>query len=99
MLKFGTKALIEAASGSSRLAALALGSRRMAVTLAKVEQTLKEKLEAKQIEVYDTSGGCGSSFEVTLLVSEQFQGKRTLERHRLVSRKNRSEWVLLHFLC
>ncbi len=57
----------------------------MVVTVTQVQQQLKEKLSAQQLEVYDTSGGCGASFEVSLLVSQQFEGKRTLERHRLVS--------------
>jgi len=56
----------------------------MVVTLAQVEGALKEKLGAEKVEVFDTSGGCGASFEVSLVISEQFQGKRALERHRLV---------------
>lgn len=34
-------------------------------------------------EVKDTSGGCGQKFEV-IIVSTQFQGKRLLDRHRMV---------------
>jgi stress-induced morphogen len=98
MLRLGSKAVIEAVSSSSRLGALALGSQRMAVTLAVVEQTLKDKLGAKQIEVYDTSGGCGTSFEVSLLVSEQFQGKRALERHRLINGALKEEMEQIHAL-
>ena len=52
--------------------------------LAQVESVLKEKLQASDVQVVDTSGGCGSSFEVAV-VSEQFTGKKLLERHRLVS--------------
>ncbi|KAH7520782.1 hypothetical protein FEM48_Zijuj08G0182500 [Ziziphus jujuba var. spinosa] len=36
------------------------------------------------LEVIDTSGGCGASFTIEI-VSEQFEGKRLLERHRLVN--------------
>lgn len=35
-------------------------------------------------EVKDTSGGCGQSFEA-VIVSGKFEGKRLLERHRLVN--------------
>nr|KAJ0221136.1 hypothetical protein LSAT_V11C200073960 [Lactuca sativa] len=35
-------------------------------------------------EVIDTSGGCGASFQVEI-VSEEFEGKRLLERHRMVN--------------
>ncbi|GLU13254.1 hypothetical protein SLE2022_298970 [Rubroshorea leprosula] len=35
-------------------------------------------------EVIDTSGGCGAGFAIEI-VSEQFEGKRLLERHRMVN--------------
>ena len=34
--------------------------------------------------VLDTSGGCGASFDVGV-VSAHFEGKRLLERHRLIN--------------
>ena len=43
------------------------------------------KTGAKEIEITDTSGGCGASFEIGLVVSDSFEGKRALQRHRLVS--------------
>ncbi len=36
------------------------------------------------VEVIDVSDGCGSSFEV-VVVSDAFEGKATLARHRLVN--------------
>merc|ERR1711934_947978 len=49
---------------------------------------LKEKITAAldptHIEVTDTSGGCGSAFEV-VIVSKAFEGKRLLQKHRLVN--------------
>ena len=35
-------------------------------------------------EVEDNSGGCGASFIVHLVVSSQFEGKKLLEKHRMV---------------
>mmetsp|Transcript_221 Transcript_221/g.481 ORF Transcript_221/g.481 Transcript_221/m.481 type:complete len:107 (+) Transcript_221:230-550(+) len=72
--------------------------RRMVVTLAQVEGALKEKLGAEKVEVFDTSGGCGASFEVSLVISEQFQGKRALERHRLINGALSEELKEIHAL-
>ena len=70
---------------SKRIGGTTLGQRASMATLADVEAKLKEELGTEKLEVYDTSGGCGSSFEVSLIVSSHFEGKRALERHRLVS--------------
>ena len=45
---------------------------------------LTSALKPSHLAVVDTSGGCGASFEVEV-VSEQFEGKRLLERHRMVN--------------
>lgn len=39
---------------------------------------------AGSVEIIDTSGGCGSMFEV-VVVSEKFTGVSRIERHRLVN--------------
>ena len=46
-------------------------------------------------EVKDTSGGCGQSFEV-VIVSAQFEGKRLLERHRVVHQCIAQELEAIH---
>ncbi|XP_060674904.1 protein BOLA2 [Ziziphus jujuba] len=56
----------------------------MGVTKEQVESSLTSKLNPSHLEVIDTSGGCGASFTIEI-VSEQFEGKRLLERHRLVN--------------
>ncbi|KAB1208207.1 BolA-like protein 2 [Morella rubra] len=48
-------------------------------------------------EVIDTSGGCGASFAIEI-VSEQFEGKRLLERHRLVNAALEQEMKQIHAL-
>ncbi|KAG1327957.1 protein BOLA2 [Cocos nucifera] len=56
----------------------------MRVTKEDVESSLTSALKPSHLEVIDTSGGCGASFEIEI-VSDQFEGKRLLERHRLVN--------------
>ncbi|VVB13832.1 unnamed protein product [Arabis nemorensis] len=51
----------------------------------------------KPREVVDISGGCGASFEVEV-VSEQFEGKRMLERHRMVNAALEEEMKEIHAL-
>lgn len=54
------------------------------VTADDVQTALQQHLEATDVVVVDISGGCGTSFEVAV-VSPQFDGKRLLERHRMVN--------------
>ncbi|RHZ49130.1 hypothetical protein Glove_529g50 [Diversispora epigaea] len=65
------------------------------VTKESLERTLQEKFEAKHVEVVDTSGGCGNSFEV-VIVSSMFEGKSILQRHRLVNEACKLEIAQLH---
>eukprot|EP00897_Mesotaenium_endlicherianum_P001021 jgi/Mesen1/1091/ME000123S00261 len=69
----------------------------MPVTKDQVEATLREKLDASELTVIDTSGGCGASFDVAI-VSPQFEGKRLLERHRLVNAALAAEMKDIHAL-
>ncbi|XP_042518528.1 protein BOLA2 [Macadamia integrifolia] len=69
----------------------------MGVTKEEVEATLTSKLKPSHIEVTDTSGGCGASFEIEI-VSEQFEGKRLLERHRMVNTALAEEMKNIHAL-
>ncbi|KAB5520788.1 hypothetical protein DKX38_025107 [Salix brachista] len=69
----------------------------MGVTKEQVESTLKSKLNPSHLEVIDTSGGCGASFAIEI-VSEQFEGKRLLERHRLVNAALEEEMKEIHAL-
>ncbi|OAY36035.1 protein BOLA2 [Manihot esculenta] len=69
----------------------------MGVTKEQVESTLKSKLNPSHLEIIDTSGGCGASFAIEI-VSEQFEGKRLLERHRLVNAALEEEMKEIHAL-
>ncbi|KAG7535474.1 BolA-like superfamily [Arabidopsis thaliana x Arabidopsis arenosa] len=69
----------------------------MGVTKEQVEASLTLKLNPVHLEVIDTSGGCGASFVVEI-VSEQFEGKRLLERHRIVNAALEEEMKEIHAL-
>ncbi|XP_074577215.1 protein BOLA2 [Curcuma longa] len=69
----------------------------MVVTKEEVEATLNSSLKPSHLSVIDTSGGCGASFEVEI-VSEQFEGKRLLERHRLVNSALAEQMKQIHAL-
>ncbi|XP_062227005.1 protein BOLA2 [Phragmites australis] len=56
----------------------------MGVTKEDVEAAITSALNPSHLVVTDTSGGCGASYEIDV-VSEQFEGKRLLERHRMVN--------------
>ncbi|XVE86600.1 hypothetical protein DITRI_Ditri18aG0046800 [Diplodiscus trichospermus] len=69
----------------------------MGVTKEQVESSLTSKLKPSHLEVIDTSGGCGASFAIEI-VSEQFEGKRLLERHRIVNTALEEEMKQIHAL-
>jgi stress-induced morphogen len=48
-------------------------------------------------EVLDTSGGCGASFDVSI-VAQAFAGKALLARHRLVNDALKEEMAHIHAL-
>lgn len=56
---------------------------------------IKERLQATEVEVQDMSGGCGQAFAV-IIVSDIFQNKNKLSRHRLVNAALRDEIAEIH---
>lgn len=54
------------------------------VTAESVKETIERSLRCQICEVVDVSGGCGSSFQVTV-VSEDFEGVPLLRRHRSIN--------------
>ncbi|XP_051140495.1 protein BOLA2 [Andrographis paniculata] len=68
-----------------------------AVTKERVESTLKLQLDPSHLDVVDTSGGCGASFAIEI-VSEKFEGKRLLDRHRMVNTALAEEMKQIHAL-
>ncbi|KAF8622812.1 hypothetical protein AX15_006736 [Amanita polypyramis BW_CC] len=54
----------------------------MPVSPADIEEVVRNAIPVSHIEVQDQSSGCGESYAV-VIVSEAFQGRTTLMRHRL----------------
>lgn len=69
----------------------------MSVTAEQVEAKLKKELQAAAVTVIDTSGGCGSAFEVAV-VSPLFDGKPLIARHRLINEALKEEMKNIHAL-
>lgn len=69
----------------------------MGVSKEAVETALNDKLKPTYLNVVDASGGCGASFVVEI-VSSAFEGKRLLERHRLVNTALAEEMKEIHAL-
>ncbi|KAG1651598.1 hypothetical protein FOA52_006950 [Chlamydomonas sp. UWO 241] len=62
-----------------------------------VKAKLTESLQASEVTVVDTSSGCGSSFDVTV-VSSLFEGKMLLARHRMINEALKEEMKDIHAL-
>ncbi|KAL6561619.1 BolA-like protein 2 [Orobanche minor] len=70
----------------------------MSVTKEQVESTLKSKLNpSKLFEVTEPLGGCGANFKIEI-VSKEFEGKRLIERHRLINNALVEEMKQIHAL-
>ncbi|EDV22618.1 BolA-like protein 2 [Trichoplax sp. H2] len=67
----------------------------MSVSADTIENKLKNELNASFVKVEDISGGCGSSYSV-IIVSEKFEGKPLLQRHRLVNACLEEELKSIH---
>ncbi|KAK3819501.1 MAG: bola protein [Benniella sp.] len=68
-------------------------------TTSITEKTLTDacldRLSATHVEVVDVSGGCGQSFDIKI-VSKEFEGVSTLQRHRMVNNALKEEISHLH---
>lgn len=67
----------------------------MPYTESYIKNKLIEKLNASHVEVVDQSDGCGAKFSV-VIVSEVFNGKPLLQRHRLVNEVLEEELKTIH---
>lgn len=69
-----------------KMSAAASASANEGVTTQTIEKQVKESSllsPVTHLEVTDKSGGCGSAYEI-FVVTAAFEGKRLLQRHRLV---------------
>lgn len=64
-------------------------------TAQQLEEKLIKELGATYVKAVDESDGCGSKFSV-ILVSESFNGKTPLQKHRLVHKALATELEHIH---
>lgn len=67
-------------------------------SVAKIEELLKSHLGASHLSIVDTSGSCGSAFEIQFCVSPSFHGKNSLTKQRLVTKALEKEMDKIHAL-
>ena len=62
---------------------------------AKIRNKLESELEPTELNIYDTSGGCGSFFGIEIK-SSQFNGKKTFQQHKMVNKILKEEIATVH---
>lgn len=67
----------------------------MPVSQEDLEATLRGALNVAYLEILDTSSGCGENYSVTI-VSDSFEGKTTLARHRMVNELLKAQIAQMH---
>ncbi|XP_076547781.1 bolA-like protein 2 [Osmia lignaria lignaria] len=67
----------------------------MPYTESYIKDKLIKELNASHVEVIDQSDGCGAKFSV-VIVSDVFDGKPLLQRHRLVNAVLEEELKTIH---
>ncbi|KAF8556727.1 bola-like protein [Imleria badia] len=67
----------------------------MPVNIAELEEVIRNAFPVSHLEIEDQSSGCGESYAV-LLVSEAFEGKTTLARHRLINEALKAHIAQMH---
>ncbi|KAJ7672685.1 bola-like protein [Mycena rosella] len=67
----------------------------MPIDTANLEAAIRKSLNCAHIEIEDQSNGCGENYAI-LLVSEDFEGKSTLVRHRWINQLLKEEIAQMH---
>ncbi|GJJ10659.1 hypothetical protein Clacol_004886 [Clathrus columnatus] len=67
----------------------------MPISLKDLENALKNAIPISHLEIIDQSSGCGESYAV-LIVSEAFEGKLTLARHRMINELLKNQIAQMH---
>lgn len=63
-------------------------------TESAIQQKLHDALSVKEVNVRDTSGGCGTMFEIKI-VADEFEGKSIVQQHKAVTKalkEDISQW-------
>ncbi|GJE88900.1 BolA family transcriptional regulator [Phanerochaete sordida] len=65
------------------------------IATAELESAIRTAIPVQHLEIIDQSNGCGENYAV-LVVSEAFEGKTTLARHRYINELLRDQIALMH---
>ncbi|KAJ3769837.1 bola protein [Lentinula raphanica] len=65
------------------------------INLDDLEAAIRSALPVSHLEIEDQSNGCGESYAI-VLVSEAFEGKNTLARHRFVNDLLKAQIAQMH---
>ncbi|TFK37639.1 bola-like protein [Crucibulum laeve] len=67
----------------------------MPVDLNVLETAIRTSFPITHLEIEDQSNGCGDNYAI-VLVSEAFEGKTTLARHRLINEVLKDQIAQMH---
>ncbi|EIN05825.1 bola-like protein [Punctularia strigosozonata HHB-11173 SS5] len=67
----------------------------MPISQETLETAIRQAIPVTYLEITDTSNGCGENYSV-VVVSEAFEGKTTLARHRFINELLKNEIALMH---
>ncbi|KAI6038885.1 bola protein [Pisolithus marmoratus] len=67
----------------------------MPTTCEALEEAIRKSFQVSHLEIEDQSSGCGASYAI-VLVSEDFEGKPSLARHRMVNEALKEQISQMH---
>ncbi|KAI0651350.1 bola-like protein [Trametes meyenii] len=67
----------------------------MPISAVDLENAIRGAMPVTHLEIEDTSNGCGENYAV-FVVSEAFEGKNTLARHRFINEVLKSQIAQMH---
>ncbi|KAI0696392.1 bola-like protein [Cerioporus squamosus] len=67
----------------------------MPISATDLEAAIKAAIPVSHLEIEDTSNGCGENYAV-FVVSEAFEGKNTLARHRFINEVLKEQIAQMH---
>ncbi|RDX44975.1 bola-like protein [Lentinus brumalis] len=67
----------------------------MPISAADLEAAIRAAIPVAHLEIEDTSNGCGENYAV-FVVSEAFEGKNTLARHRFINEVLKEQIAQMH---
>ncbi|KIJ07599.1 hypothetical protein PAXINDRAFT_173414 [Paxillus involutus ATCC 200175] len=67
----------------------------MPIQIAELEQAVRDAFPVEHLQIEDQSSGCGENYFI-LLVSQAFEGKTTLARHRLINETLKAQITQMH---